>query len=51
MLCRLDGGTLVGTQPATPVVTAPGTAAPGTGISEDVQSTGTQDASALGERL
>ena len=44
MLCRLDGGILVGMQPATPVDTAPGT-----GISGDVHSTGTQDVSALGE--
>ena len=44
MLCRLDGGILVGTQPAMPVDTAPGT-----GIIGDVHSTGTQDVSALGE--
>ena len=48
MLCRLDGGILVGTQPAMPVDTAPGT-----GITGDVQlcatTAGTQDLSALGE--
>ena len=42
MLRRLDSGILVGTQPALPVVTAPGT-----GFSGDVHSTGTQDFSAL----
>ena len=44
MLRRLDTGILGGTQPAMPVVTAPGT-----GISGDVHTTGTQDVSALGE--
>ena len=44
MLRRLDTGILGGTQPGMPAVTAPGT-----GISGDVHSTGTQDVSALGE--
>ena len=44
MLRRLDTGILGGTQPAMPVVTAPGM-----GISGDVHTTGTQDVSALGE--
>ena len=44
VLRRLDSGILVGTQPAMPVVTAPGT-----GISGDVHTTGMQDVSALGE--
>ena len=44
MLRRLDTGILGGTQPVMPLVTAPGT-----GISGDVLSTGTQDVSALGE--
>ena len=44
MLRRLDTGILDGTQPAMPAVTAPGT-----GISGDVHTAGTQDVSALGE--
>ena len=44
MLRRLNTGILDGTPPVVPAVTAPGT-----GISGDVHSVGTQDVSALGE--
>ena len=44
VLRRLDGGVLGGTQAVTPAFTAPGT-----GISGSVDTTGTQDVSALGE--
>ena len=44
VLCRLDGGILVGTSPATPVDTASGM-----GIAGDESTMGTMDLSALGE--
>ena len=46
MLCRLDGGTVVGTQPATLVDTASGT-----GIAGGEGTMGNMDLSALGENF